>query len=189
MIANGFDRRAAPEANLHNIDPEGLEENHNGEALQDNQPATGTTSTAVPSTETSSAANMEGTWGERDVGGPVNQRMAMEDYEAMRRELTTLSQTRSRSSARGDGPGLVRTITSRSRMSSHPEPQRTRSSRGATTSLSDDEDLEAGDAQAMAGTYFAVVESFDIFSDSKPWSHTSAISCNQASVIIFALFD
>lgn len=37
----------------------------------------------------------DGTWGERDIGGPVNFRNAMLDYEDMRRELTNLSRTRS----------------------------------------------------------------------------------------------
>ncbi|KAG4442743.1 hypothetical protein IFR05_001760 [Cadophora sp. M221] len=52
-------------------------------------------------TEESSPSSSEvdirdgGTWGERDIGGPVNLRNAMLDYEDMRRELTTLSRTRS----------------------------------------------------------------------------------------------
>lgn len=37
----------------------------------------------------------DGTWGERDIGGPVNLRNAMLNYEEMRRELTNLSKTRS----------------------------------------------------------------------------------------------
>ncbi len=64
----------------------------------------------------------------------------MEDYEAMRRQLSHLSQTRSKSSLRSDGGGLMRTITSRSRRGERPSRQRTQSS----------EDLEAGDAQRMA---------------------------------------
>lgn len=47
----------------------------------------------------------EGTWGERDAGGPVNQVMAMEDYEALRRELTTLSKTRSGKSQKTSSSG------------------------------------------------------------------------------------
>jgi len=42
----------------------------------------------------------DGMWGERDVGGPVNLRTAMHDYEELRKELTTLSRTRSGKSAR-----------------------------------------------------------------------------------------
>ena len=70
----------------------------------------------------------------------------MEDYEAMRRELSHLSQTRSKSTSRGDGGGLMRTLTSRSRRPERPSRQRTQSS-GAMT---DGVDVEAGDAQGMA---------------------------------------
>lgn len=42
----------------------------------------------------------DGTWGERDVGGPVNLRHAMADYEEMRKDLTKLSKTRSRNTQR-----------------------------------------------------------------------------------------
>jgi ATP-binding cassette subfamily G (WHITE) protein 2 (SNQ2) len=35
------------------------------------------------------------TWGERDVGGPVDFRTAMQEYEEMRRELSHISRTRS----------------------------------------------------------------------------------------------
>ncbi len=42
----------------------------------------------------------QGAWGERDIGGPVNFRMAMQDYENMRRELTNLSRSGSRQSRR-----------------------------------------------------------------------------------------
>lgn len=36
----------------------------------------------------------DGTWGERDIGGPVNFQQAMQDYEELRRELSVLSRTR-----------------------------------------------------------------------------------------------
>jgi ATP-binding cassette subfamily G (WHITE) protein 2 (SNQ2) len=43
---------------------------------------------------------VEGTWGERDIGGPVSQRMAMQDYEELQHELTTrLTATRSNAAA------------------------------------------------------------------------------------------
>ena len=109
------------------------------------EPQTGAT-TAVPSTEASS--NAEGTWGERDVGGPVSHRVAMEDYEAMRRELSHLTQTRSKSSVRSDGGGLMRSITSRSRRGRRPSHQRTQSS-GEMSAFAA-EDVEAGDAQGVA---------------------------------------
>ena len=38
-----------------------------------------------------------GTWGERDVGGPVNTRSALSEYEALRREMTNLSLQRTKS--------------------------------------------------------------------------------------------
>ncbi|KAK4150582.1 hypothetical protein C8A00DRAFT_46061 [Chaetomidium leptoderma] len=42
----------------------------------------------------------EGTWGERDIGGPVSQRMAMQDFEELQHELTTrLTTTRSHAAA------------------------------------------------------------------------------------------
>ena len=63
--------------------------------------------------------NNDGTWGERDIGGPVNFRAAMEDYETMRRELTQLSKVRTeKSAASHPGPsGLRRITTTRSRRS------------------------------------------------------------------------
>lgn len=116
-----------------------------GIALEESEAATAATSTAVPSPETASASNVDGTWGERDVGGPVSHRMAMEDFEAMRRELTNLSQTPSKPSTKGDGPGLLRRVTSRK--SDRAEHTRTQSSGGF---LGDREDLEAGDAERAA---------------------------------------
>ncbi|RFU29844.1 hypothetical protein B7463_g6488, partial [Scytalidium lignicola] len=59
----------------------------------------------------------DGTWGERDLGGgTVNQRMAMEDYEEMRRELTHLSKTYSRQTHRSSihgGTSALKKIASR----------------------------------------------------------------------------
>lgn len=142
----------APDANLHNVAPPDHDQEQSPDANDDEQhegreTQTPATSTVDPSTDASS--NVEGTWGERDVGGPVNHRLAMEDYEIMRRELTHLSHTRSRSSGKHDGPGLIRTITSRSRRTEHPSQHRTQSL-GNVSALTDAEDLEAGDAQAMA---------------------------------------
>lgn len=63
----------------------------------------------------------DGTWGERDVGGPMNSRMAMRDYEVLRQELTDLE--RGRSKGADDQPGdvgrsnIVRQRTNRSRQS------------------------------------------------------------------------
>ncbi|KAH8804409.1 ABC-2 type transporter-domain-containing protein [Xylogone sp. PMI_703] len=59
----------------------------------------------------------DGTWGERDPGGgTVNQIMAMEDYEEMRRELTHLSKTHSRQTHRSAshvGSSALKKIASR----------------------------------------------------------------------------
>ena len=42
----------------------------------------------------------EGTWGEREIGGTVSQRLAMQDFEELRHELTTrLTNTRSHAAA------------------------------------------------------------------------------------------
>ncbi|EOD44328.1 putative abc drug exporter protein [Neofusicoccum parvum UCRNP2] len=53
----------------------------------------GAASTAVPSPD----GSVEGTWGEQDTG-IRDQRIAMEEYEALRRDLSALSQTRSKTS-------------------------------------------------------------------------------------------
>lgn len=50
---------------------------------------------AEENTLSSSSTAHDGQWGERDIGGPVNLRSAMLDYEEMRKELTNLSKTRS----------------------------------------------------------------------------------------------
>ena len=41
----------------------------------------------------------DGTWGERDVGAPLDPVRSMADYEALRRELTSLSASHSRPNA------------------------------------------------------------------------------------------
>ena len=75
----------------------------------------------------------------------------MVGYEAMRRELTQLTQTRSKSSYRGEELGLRKTITGRSAKSAHPGHTHTRSSRRSLSqTVTDKEDLEAGDAESAA---------------------------------------
>ncbi|KAL8826772.1 MAG: hypothetical protein Q9191_003588 [Dirinaria sp. TL-2023a] len=107
-------------------------------------------STAVPGTEASSASYADGTWGERDVGAPVSHRMAMEDYEEMRKELTHLTKTHSQQSGKGEAQGLFRTLTNKSRKSESATAQRARA-KSTTRSFSEtDTDLEAGDAEGMA---------------------------------------
>ena len=106
------------------------------------------TATAVPSTEASSTYHADGTWGERDVGGPVSHREAMEDFEAMRKELTHISQTRSKASAKSERGRFARTLTGKSKKSENLIHRRTQSA--LTSSEAGDDDLEAGDAEIMA---------------------------------------
>lgn len=102
--------------------------------MQDEQgttePTTETTSTAVSSADAASTRG-DGTWGERDVGGPVSHREAIEDFEVMRRELSHLSRSRSKSASRAETPRVFRTITGKSN----------KTTRTATKA----EDLEVGD--------------------------------------------
>jgi len=65
-------------------------------------------------TSSEDSPDLDGTWGERDVGGPVDMLVARADYEEMNRHLTQLSlqRTKSRRSAHGDErPGLRKTVT------------------------------------------------------------------------------
>ncbi|KAL2408408.1 ABC multidrug transporter atrF [Exophiala dermatitidis] len=73
--------------NLHNI--EGRDRfDHN---VDPTQPASAST---ISSTSHDSQ-EPDGTWGERDVGGPIRREEAMADFEEMRRELTRMSLQRS----------------------------------------------------------------------------------------------
>ncbi|SMQ45282.1 unnamed protein product [Zymoseptoria tritici ST99CH_3D7] len=78
----------------------------------------------------------EGTWGENDVGG-FTTRQAMEDYEALRKDLTQLSKTRSRDTQHS----LKRTTTGQTAKSG----RKSLTSRQAThTSEAAEQDVEAG---------------------------------------------
>lgn len=68
-------------------------------------------STAVGTPANGEAIRSDGAWGERETGQPVDQRQAMQDYELLRRELTTLSKTRSRQSGKGERNNLERVQT------------------------------------------------------------------------------
>ncbi|KAI9659220.1 MAG: hypothetical protein M1831_003802 [Alyxoria varia] len=82
--------------------------NHDDNARDANaDPVTSQNSNSDGTTQVNTPANRDfnresriesGLWGERDVGGPVDPNMAMEDYEQLRRELTNLSQARSKDS-------------------------------------------------------------------------------------------
>ena len=148
---------AAPDTNLHNIQPTPQSQATVEEASEDVEPfATGTTATVVPSTESSSISHPEGTWGERDVGGPVSHRVAMEDYEEMCRELTHLSRTPSNPDSQKDPESPFRTLTGRSTRSGTRRARRARTSSTAHNTSVDDKDLEfgatgnAGDAELVA---------------------------------------
>ena len=106
---------------LHNVDNAGERPHAPGEAV---------------SSSSSTGNEADGTWGERDIGGPVNFRAAMQDYEEMRRELTTLSKTRTNKtnrSGRSNRSGARRSSTAR----------RSEPSTAARTTTEQDRDVEA----------------------------------------------
>ncbi|KAI4182663.1 MAG: hypothetical protein LQ346_006537, partial [Caloplaca aetnensis] len=140
---------SAPETNLHNVAPPPSQPSSvPSNVLAEQTISTAATTTAVPSTDNSStsASEIEGTWGERDVGGPVRNRMAMDEYEAMRREFSHLSQTPSKGSQKSGRAKLFRMRTSQSKAS---KSSRSRQRRPSSESMRA-EDLEAGDGEAMA---------------------------------------
>jgi ATP-binding cassette, subfamily G (WHITE), member 2, SNQ2 len=136
---------SAPPQDLHNI----LE----GAYLS--QDTTAVPSPHHPATpDSGSARNEDGTWGERDMGGPVRREDAMAEYEELRNELSRLSmqQTHSRASTVNRERGrLVRITTSR-----RTRPQRTRTTTTAAASDATDDDIEAGDREAEEGPDFDV---------------------------------
>lgn len=95
-------------------------------------------------TESDSTGN-GGTWGERDVGGPVDLRAAIQDYEDMRRELTQLSRSKSQQTQR--------TTRTQSRLgkalSTHSKYAASRRASEAAADIEaghgDDDDFELGD--------------------------------------------
>ncbi|KAH6678280.1 ABC-2 type transporter-domain-containing protein [Halenospora varia] len=121
MFTQVSEGREGTRVPLHNVD-------ENGE--RPHQPEEASSS--------GSDANNDGTWGERDIGGPVNFRNAMIEYEDLRRELTQLSKTRSAKTDKSHPnrqSGLRRTITGASRAS--------RRSRTTNTATEPESDLEA----------------------------------------------
>ena len=114
--------------------------------------------TAVPSPheaatpDNASLRNEDGTWGERDIGGPVYRDDAMADFEEMRKELSRLSMQRTRSRAsttNRERLGLDRTLTSR-----RARTQRTHTA--SAISATTDEDIEARDGVVEEDTDFDV---------------------------------
>ncbi|PBP22087.1 hypothetical protein BUE80_DR007074 [Diplocarpon rosae] len=82
---------------------------HNVETASERPHLSGDASSSSSRTE----QNNDGTWGERDIGGPVNFQDAMLNYEEMRRELASLSKTRSQGakSTGHQSSGLKRVTT------------------------------------------------------------------------------
>ncbi|KAF4637433.1 hypothetical protein G7Y89_g666 [Cudoniella acicularis] len=117
MFTQSTEGRESTRVPLHNVDNTG-ERPHEPEEVS----------------STDGEVNNGGTWGERDIGGPVNFRAAMMEYEEMRRELTQLSKTRS---ARTERSHPARTSTLRrvtSRGSRHSR---------FTTATAEERDVEA----------------------------------------------
>ncbi|PSN60602.1 ABC drug exporter AtrF [Corynespora cassiicola Philippines] len=95
---------------------------------------------STTSSDSGEASNHSGTWGERDAG--MSQRVAMEDFEALRQTLTSLSKSRSHpQSERGDG--LVRTISRKSTRKS--------TARRSSVVSADGADEKPNDIEAAAG--------------------------------------
>ncbi|KAL8916273.1 MAG: hypothetical protein Q9172_006380 [Xanthocarpia lactea] len=141
---------SAPHANLHHVVPPSPQiQDHDSNSVAEEPSSTAATTTAVPSPGISSSSEVDGTWGERDVGGPVSHRMAMDDYESMRRELSHISQIQSKVSAKNARIDLFRSQTSQSRKSKRSQTSRSQQRRPSSESTHA-EDLEAGDATAMA---------------------------------------
>lgn len=117
--------------------------------------------TAVPSLHQPGSGSQtppdnEGTWGERDVGGPVNRHDAMLDYEEMKLELTklTLERTKSRRSSRSRGAFPI--VSSLGFRNSNTL-DRSQSNATATTDAQD-KDVEAQDGHDPDELDFDVVE-------------------------------
>ena len=71
-------------------------------------------STAIASPEESTPENPRvEPWGEHDHGGPVNQRLAMEDFRTLRRELNQLSRAQSHITSKSEPGTSTRRTTSR----------------------------------------------------------------------------
>ena len=140
----------APDASLHNPTPfVHLYDDEQSHIVEGEPLSTNASSTAAQSLNDSPADDVEGTWGERDVGGPVSHRMAMDDYETMQRELTRISRTQSRASSKSvksSRTGFFRTQTAKSKRSETSRPRLRRPSSESTRGG----DLEAGDAETMA---------------------------------------
>ncbi|KAK3695733.1 ABC-2 type transporter-domain-containing protein [Podospora appendiculata] len=99
-----FRRRAAevvPELLHHRLETEPEPESHSPEIGEGHSPFAGTTQSPSPDISAAPTVDGDGTWGERDAGGPVSQRMAMQDFHDLQNELSTrLTETHSRAASR-----------------------------------------------------------------------------------------
>jgi ATP-binding cassette subfamily G (WHITE) protein 2 (SNQ2) len=92
-----------------------------------------------PTPQRGHSLEQDGTWGERDVGGPLNREGAMADFDEMRMELTRLSMHRTATRDSDKRPSLA----SRARTRNSLARKRTRSMRAdsvTTVSTLDEED-------------------------------------------------
>ncbi|KIW94024.1 uncharacterized protein Z519_05340 [Cladophialophora bantiana CBS 173.52] len=122
-----------PLTNLHNVALP-------GQLSQDTSAVPSLHESGEPSR--SQSQERDGTWGERDVGGPVNRQEAMAEFEEIRREISKISLQRT--ATRESGAEKARAWLSRGR--SRPSVARTRTTASRASSVATDTtwDKEAG---------------------------------------------
>lgn len=101
MFQQAAERDEPPRTPLHNVDETKASASGSGDASPSNASITA-----------------DGTWGERDVGGPVSFQSAMQEFEGLRNELSHLSKTRTQKTEDGrkhDTLALKKSNTNRSR--------------------------------------------------------------------------
>ena len=104
MFQQSAERDEPPRTPLHNVDEAKIPSDRAGEESPSN----------------ASQTAQDGTWGERDVGGPINFQGAMQEFEDLRNELSHLSKTRTQKTEDGRkhaSLGLRKTNTNTSRRS------------------------------------------------------------------------
>ncbi|KIW65995.1 hypothetical protein PV04_08207 [Phialophora macrospora] len=126
-------REEPPLTNLHNVALP-------GQLSQDTSAVQSPHGSGAPSR--SRSEERDGTWGERDVGGPLSREEAMAEFEEIRREISKISLQRT--ATRESGAEKPRTWLSRGR--SRPSMARTRTtvSRAGSDATDGDWDKEAG---------------------------------------------
>ncbi|KAK4227403.1 putative ABC transporter [Podospora fimiseda] len=127
--------RSDPDASLHH-----RQEN---QPSDDDQPQDSGETTKVPLSDAASVD--DGAWGERDVGGPVSQRVAMHDFEELQRELTRQTSRASRRSSRARKGSFFGRIASRASAAATRARSRARSRAEGDDDVSSDEDISSGE--------------------------------------------